>query len=140
METAACAVGRLGVGGAWLGFVPSLDDGYLLVVVDGAGTHRVPATADDLLSLAFAYFAEALDAPPDELAATHADIAALVRHVGSSEPDGPRSAQLAEAIDAIDDGLGGDAVAAAVVRCLAPGTEPLARLRRRASEVVAARR
>lgn len=129
----SCLVGRLGDDGPWLGFAPSLDDGYLLVATDGTLTQRTPAAADDLLCLAIAYFEDALGEPPEDLAATHADIGALVRHV-AGRADDERGAQLAEAVDAIDDGLDGDAVIAALTRCLEPGPEPLERLARRAAE------
>ena len=134
---AACLVGRLGDEGLWLGFAPSLDDGYLLVVTDGSNAHRVPAAPDDLVCLAIAYFEDALGEPPEHLAATHADIGALIRHV--AERAGPdRRAALSQAIDAIDDGLAGDAVIAALARCLEPGPEPVERLALRAA--AAARR
>lgn len=130
---AACLVGRLGDDGPWLGFVPSLDDGYLLVSTDGSATHRTPAAPDDLLCLAVAYFEDALGPPPEQLAATHGDIGALVRHVAErAAPE--RRTRLSEAIDAIDDGLAGDAVIAALTRCLEPGPDPLERLARRALE------
>lgn len=134
MVAAACAVGRLGDDGPWLGFAPSLDDGYDLVVAGASEDHRSPATADDLLSLAIAYFEDALDEPPEALAATHADIAALVRHVATLEGDPARAAALARAVDAIDDGLAADAVIVALARCLTPGTDATARLARRATE------
>jgi hypothetical protein len=130
---ASCLVGRLGEDGPWLGFAPSLDDGYLLVATDGMLTHRMPATPDDLLCLAVAYFEDVLGAPPEDLAATHADIGALVRHVAERVDDG-RHPQLAEAVDAIDDGLDGDTVIAALSRCLEPGLDPVERLARRATE------
>ncbi len=130
---AGCLVGRLGDDGPWLGFAPSLDDGYLLVAADGTSTRRASASADDLLCLAIAYFEDALGEPPEDLAATHADIGALVRHV-AAHADAGRAAQLAEAVDAIDDGLNGDAVIAALTRCLEPGADPLERLARRAEQ------
>lgn len=135
MEAAACAVGRLGDDGPWLGFAPSLDDGYDFVVTASGGTYRAPATADDLLCLAVVYFEDVLVAPPEELAATHADIAALVRHAADREADATRAVALGEAVDAIDDGLAGDAVIASLSRCLPPGADPADRLAQRASEV-----
>lgn len=139
MEAAACAVGRLGEEEPWLGFAPSLDDGYDLVIAGTAGARRAPATAEDLLCLAVAYFEEVLVAPPEELAATHADIGALVRHVADREADPARGAALGEAVDAIDDGLAGDAVIAALSRCLPPGTDAVERLAQRTSEVTSPR-
>jgi len=138
MEAAACAVGRLGPDGPWLGFAPSLDDGYDLVVADGARARRGPAATDDLLLLAVAYFEDALAPPPEELAATHGDIGALVRHVAAHEADPARGVALAEAVDAIDDGLAGDAVIAALGRCLPADADPVDVLARRAAEVMSA--
>ena len=135
MEAAACTVGRLGGGGPWLGFAPSLDDGYDLVVTDGSRVRRAPASAADLVCLAIAYFEDALEAPPEELAATHADIGALVRHVAAHESDQALASAIAEAVDAIDDGLAGDAVIAALARCLAPRSDPLEHLEWRGAEL-----
>lgn len=134
MKAAACVVGRLGADGPWLGFAPSLDDGYDLVVAEGTRVYRSAAEADDLLSLAVAYFEDSLTDPPEDLAATHADIASLVRHVAARAGDARRSAVLGEAVDAIDDGLAGDAVIAALVRCLGSDVDATDRLRRRVSE------
>jgi hypothetical protein len=134
MEAAACAVGRLDPDGPWLGFAPSLADGYDLVVTDGARTHRSAARADDLLALAVAYFEDSLGEPPEAAAATHADIATLVRHVAAREDGAARSALLADAVDAIDDGLAGDAVIGALTRCLPAGVDAVELLRRRAAE------
>jgi hypothetical protein len=133
VEIPACAVGRL-PDGTWLGFAPTLDDGYALVVGAAGTTRAMPADADDLLSLAIAYFEDALDEPPEELAATHADIGALVRHLAVSSHEPRRRAALDEAVDAIDDGLAADVVIARLVRCLAGPEEPLTRLGRRAGE------
>jgi hypothetical protein len=106
----ACLIGRTGPDGPWVGFADE-PDGYRLVVADHRGEHHRPADAGILLALAIAYFEEALeDAPPDR-EATHADLSALVRHVAERETRPELRAMLAEAVDAIDDGLPGDAVA-----------------------------
>jgi hypothetical protein len=136
---AACAVGRLGDDGPWIGFVPALDDGYALVVgrddaVQAVGTGR--AGADDLVALAIAYFADELSEPPESLAATHGDLAALVRAVAAAEVDVTRGRALADAVDAIDDGLAADAVVGRLSRCLSEAEEPVGRLRRRAAELL----
>ena len=52
MTAAACAVGRLGPAGPWVGFAPTDEEGYLVVVDDGTGDRSVPAEPDDLLALA----------------------------------------------------------------------------------------
>jgi hypothetical protein len=106
----ARAIGRLEADGPWIGFgyragLPRFVVGLADGLRDGAGDR------DLLLTLAIAYFAEAVsDAPPD-LEATQADLSALVRHLLGAERDRARRALLSEAIDAIDDGLAGDAVA-----------------------------
>ena len=136
MGAAACAVGRLGPDGPWVGFAPSFDDGYELVV-GGPGDERRSGLADreDLLALAVAYFEDALVEPPEELAVMHADIGSLVRHVADREPDGELRHLLREAVDAIDDGLAADVVVGRLRGCLADEEEPVARLTRRAEEL-----
>ena len=42
MTAVACAVGRLGPAGPWIGFAPTLDDGYALVVETDDGLPRPP--------------------------------------------------------------------------------------------------
>lgn len=137
MDVPACAVGRIGPGGPWVGFAPTLDDGYALVVGAPNGSRRADADADLLLALAIAYFEDALDAPPDELAATHADIGALVRHVAEPEADASRRRLLDEAVDAIDDGLAPDVVIARLTAALSAETasDPVGRLLERARAV-----
>ena len=136
MTTPACAVGRLGPDGPWVGFAPTLDDGYAIVVGSAGRSDRSPADADDLVSLAVAYFEDALDAAPEDLAATHADIGSLVRHLAESESREDARRRLAEAVDAVDDGLAADVVVGRLTACLEGGEDPLARLRRRATEML----
>lgn len=137
MEAPACAVGRIGPGGPWVGFAPTLDDGYALVVEGSRGSRRAGADADLLLAMAIAYFEDALAPPPDELAATHADIGSLVRHVAEAEADPSRRRLLKEAVDAIDDGLAADAVIARLTVVLSPGVaaDPVDRLLERARAI-----
>ena len=136
MDSAACAVGRIGPDGPWVGFAPSLDDGYELVVGrDGGSARRGAATADDHIALAVAYFEEDLTEPPEELAATHGDIGALVRHVAEHETDTQRRRLLGDAVDAVDDGLPADAVVARLRRCLIGAEDPVERLTRRATQL-----
>lgn len=120
-----------------MGFAPTLDDGYALVVEGSAGSRRAAADSDLLLALAIAYFEDALDPPPDDLAATHADIGALVRHVAEAEVDGSRRRLLDEAVDAIDDGLAADAVIGRLAAVLTPSAagDPVARLLERARTI-----
>jgi hypothetical protein len=136
MVAAACAVGRLS-DGTWIGFAPTMDDGYALVVGAGDAVGGVGGAAepDDLVALAIAYFAEELGEPPETLAATHGDLGAVVRAVAEAEADPERRARLAEAVDAVDDGLAADAVVGRLSRCLGGEEEPLARLERRAAEL-----
>jgi hypothetical protein len=133
----ACAVGLLGPDGRWIGFAPTLDDGYALVIgsEDGSAA-RAPATSDELVALAIAYFADELPEPPEALAATHGDIAALIRHLAGEEGAMERARLLAEAVDAIDDGLAADVVVGRLSRCLSSDEEPESRLRRRAAELL----
>ncbi len=133
--TPTFAVGRLGPDGAWIGFAASATGTYDLVA-GGASIARVAAEPDDLLALAIAYFEDALESAPEEMAATLADIGALVRHVAAAEPDGPRAHLLAEAVDAVDDGLATDVVVSRLVACLIATDEPIARLERRAIELL----
>ena len=136
MDAPACAVGRLAPDGPWVGFAPTMDDAYALVIGTPSGaTRRVPAQPDELLALVLAYFEEVLDEPPDELAATHGDIGALVRHVAEHEPDPARRALVGEAVDAIDDGLAVDVVTARLGRLLPMEADPLARLGDRARAI-----
>jgi hypothetical protein len=104
------AIGRPDPGGPWVGFAFR---GNLPRVVIGMedGMLETPAEADLLLALAIGYFAEAFVEPPPDLEATQSDLSSLVRYLIGVEVDGTRRAALGEALDAIDDGLAGDAVA-----------------------------
>ncbi len=95
-----------------------------------------PAGVDGLVAAAIAFFLSSLPDPPAELEATQADIALLVRSlpVGPSEDPG-LIAQAREALDAIDDGLPGDAVALRLGHLLPPGADALEILRARAAEM-----
>ncbi|MFN2419370.1 MAG: hypothetical protein ABR593_10660 [Candidatus Limnocylindria bacterium] len=129
MDGAACAVGRIGPDGPWIGFAPTLDDGYALVVGGLAGgTRRLAADGQDLLAMATVHFDESLDEPPEELAATLGDIGALVRHVAEAESDPDRRLLLGEAVDAVDDGLAADVTIARLGRALGDDVDAAARL------------
>jgi hypothetical protein len=104
------AIGRIRPGGPWIGFVQR-GGGYRLIAGDDRAVRERPAEPDLQLALAIGYFEEAFDEPPPELEASHADLSMLVRDVAAGETDPERSRLLNEAIDAIDDGLAGDAVA-----------------------------
>ena len=104
-----CAVGRVGDDGPWIGFQPG-PGGYRVVAGRGPVMRGRAADANELLSLAIAWFEEAFDDSPPELEASQADLSALVRHLAAAEQDPDRRHLLAEAVDAIDDGLAGDAV------------------------------
>ena len=110
------AVGRWEPDGPWIGFLAGSDSFRLCVGADDRLLSE-EADADVLLSLAMAYFEEALGAAPPDLEATHADLSGLVRFVAAHETDPTRRVRLAEAIDAIDDGLAGDAVARLLGAC-----------------------
>jgi hypothetical protein len=132
------AIGRLSPGGPWVGF------GYRagtcrMAVGSGVAIRDGAADQDQLLALAIAYFAEGFHEAPPDLEATQSDLSALVRHLIEAERDEARRTQLREALDAIDDGLAGDAVAAKLEAARAPGREidPVELVARRAGEIAA---
>lgn len=137
----ARAIGRLEADGPWIGFgyragLPRFVVGVADGMRDDAGDR------DLLLALAIAYFADAGSAAPPELEATQSDLSALVRQLIDSESDPAKRALLAEAIDAIDDGLAGDAVATKLGAARAAGedaVDPVELLSRKAVEVAAGR-
>ena len=88
------------------------------------------------MSLAIAYFEEGLAEPPEALAATHADIGSLVRHLAVVEIDPGLRRRLDEAVDAVDDGLAADVVVGRLTLCLKGAEEPIARLGRRADQLL----
>jgi hypothetical protein len=130
MEIPACVVGRLDPGGPWIGFAPTLDDGYALTVGGDGRSERHPASTVDLLALAVLYFEDAVDPPPEDIGATHGDIGAIVRHAAERVGDETR-ASTAEAVDAIDDGLAADVVIERLQRALGDGVDAIDHLRRR---------
>jgi hypothetical protein len=134
MNVPACAVGRLDPDGPWIGFAPSLDDGYQLTVgSDGGsgGPHRVAAEPHDLIALAILYFEDAFAEPPEELAATLGDIGAVVRHAAERITDAPSRRAFDEAVDAIDDGLAADVVLDRLARAFGDGPDAATHLRGR---------
>jgi hypothetical protein len=84
-----------------------------------------PADSDLTLALAIAHFAGALEEAPPDLEATQSDLSALVSDLTAAEVDPARRALLAEAMDAIDDGLAGDAVAEKLEAARSPRTHAL---------------
>lgn len=136
-DAVACAVGRLGPDGPWVGFAPTLDDGYALVAGGLAdGPRRATADRDALLALATVYFDETLDEPPDDVAATLGDIGSLVRHVAEHETDPERRRLLGEAVDAVDDGLAADVTIARLGRALGDGVDATALIRGRVRKLL----
>ena len=129
MEIPACVVGRLGSDGPWVGFAPTADDGYALTV----GAQRDRASAADLVALAAAWFEEALGDPPEDVAATLGDIAAIVRHAAERVADSARRRAFDEAVDAIDDGLAADVVLERLAQALGEGVDAVDHLRSRAT-------
>lgn len=118
------AIGRLGADGPWIGF--GYRAGVPHLVIGGAdGTHDAPADRDLVLALGIAHFAEAFDEAPPDFEATQSDLSALVRQLMETETDAGRRALLGEAIDAIDDGLAGDAVAERLAAARSPATASL---------------
>jgi len=104
------AIGRLEDGGPWVGFGYRAGTCRIAVGI-GDAIRDGAADQDALLALAIAYFAEAFDEAPPDIEATQSDLSELIRHLMEAERDTARSALLGEAMDAIDDGLAGDAVA-----------------------------
>jgi hypothetical protein len=140
MEVPACAVGRLDPDGPWIGFAPSLDDGYALTVAAPTapgGAYRVPAEPGDLIALAILYFEDAFAEPPEELAATLGDIGAVVRHAAERVTDASSRRAFDEAVDAIDDGLAADVVLDRLARAFGDGADAAAHLRRRVAALSA---
>ena len=135
MDIPACAVGRLDPGGPWIGFEPTLDDGYALTVRAEGRTRRRRAAAIDLAALAVLYFEDSVEAPPEELAATHGDIGAIVRHAAERVEDPTRRRAFEEAVDAIDDGLAADVVIGRLQRALGVEVDAIDHLRRQVASL-----
>jgi hypothetical protein len=121
---APCAVGRLGPHGPWIGFQPAASGYRFVVGLDGA-LRSSEADLDLLLALAIAYFTEAFEGAPPDLEATQADMSALITDLAQRETDPAARKLLREALDAIDDGLAGDAVAGRLAAARPPRTEPI---------------
>jgi hypothetical protein len=92
--------------------------------LDGA-LRSSEADVDLLLALAIAYFTEALEGAPPEIEATQADLSALITDLAQRETDLEARRLLREALDAIDDGLAGDAVAGRLAAARPLRTEPI---------------
>jgi hypothetical protein len=135
MVVPACAVGRIGSDGAWIGFAPTVDEGYALTLATPDGAYRDAATPADLAALALAWFEESLPEPPEALSATLGDIGAIVRHAADRTDDVDRRREYVLAVDAIDDGLAADVVIDRLSRALGDGLDPVVLLRRRADEM-----
>jgi hypothetical protein len=131
------AVGRLAPDGSWVGFSWT-PDGYRLVFGAADGSVRVDDIAHPaarragLVAVAIAFFLSSLPDPPAELEATQADLARLVSSLVIEPRNAPATTPAREALDAIDDGLPGDAVALRLGRMLPAGADAVAILRARA--------
>jgi hypothetical protein len=135
----ARAIGRLEAGGLWIGFGFRARTGRIVVGV-GDQMRDVAADQDELLALAIAHFTGALEEAPPDLEATQSDLSGLVRYLMNAEADEIRHVLLAEAVDAIDDGLAGDAVAErlqAARSAQGDSIDPVELLARLAKEVAA---
>ncbi len=117
-EPLVVAVGSLTAPAAgWVGFAGGAGGFRMVCADDEAGAGVRPSSSegdartDELLLVAIAYFEEALEPPPVAWEATQADLAGLLGWLVSVEMDAGRRLALARAVDAIDDGLAGDAVA-----------------------------
>lgn len=99
----------------------------------------------ELIALAMAHFEEQLAAAPTTDAATQQDLAELVRWLAASDADPGWTQRAGLVLDAIEDGLPGDAVALSLTALLAeemtraapaneaPPDDPVERLLARAS-------
>lgn len=138
MDVPPCAVGRLEPDGPWIGFAPTLDDGYALTIGSSGAVRQTDAEPLDLLALAVLYFEDAGEAPPEDLAATHGDIGAIVRHAAERIDDATRRQAADESVDAIDDGLAADVVIERLERAVGEEVDALDHLRRRAAALATA--
>jgi len=127
------AIGRLAPRGPLVGFQPA-QDGYQLAfgLADGSWfsdptTERLGRRAG-LVAAAIAFYLGSAVDPPGELEATQADMAQLV---------GSLSGDTRDALDAIDDGLPGDAVALLLQRLLPAGADAIEILRDRYARISA---
>ncbi len=135
----ARAIGRVPPGDGWIGFALRGDDTCQFVTAVLDEVRYAAAEPDLLLALAIAHFAGVFEEPPPDLEATQADLSALVRYLIREEADPGRRALLSEALDAIDDGLAGDAVANRLAAARSPQTsriDPAELLQSRANELV----
>jgi plasmid stabilization system protein ParE len=136
---APCAVGRLTPQGPWIGFQPAAS-GYRFVIGLNGALRSAEADGDLLLALAIAYFTEAFEGAPPEMEATQADLSELITDLARRETDSEARRLLREVLDAIDDGLAGDAVAGRLAAARPARTEPIdpiELLRTRAMELAA---
>lgn len=138
MDVPPCAVGRLEPDGPWIGFAPTLDDGYALTIGSAGAVRQADAEPLDLLALAVLYFEDAGEAPPEDLAATHGDIGAIVRHAAERIDDATRRQAADQSVDAIDDGLAADVVIERLERAVGEEVDALDHLRRRAAALATA--
>ena len=125
-------IGRLMPSGAWVG-IESPARGYQLVFGAPDGTwlpdqdEDSEAARSGLVAAAILYFLALLPAPPGELEATQADMAALLTDL-RARMSGPDRSLADEALDAVDDGLPADAVVLRLQRLLPPGSPDAAEL------------
>ena len=138
----ARAIGRLEPNGAWIGFAFRGSSCRLVLGAPGAtgATRDAPAEPDVVLALAIAYFTDAFPDAPPEVEATQADLSGLIGDLMRQEPDPARRGRLEEALDAIDDGLAGDAVAGRLAAARSPvdaGVDPVELLLDRSRELQA---
>lgn len=138
------SIGRLGPTGPWVG-VTLGDGGDRLVfgLADGSIVADATADADErrigLVAAAMAYYTEALEQAPDDLAATQEDMARLIRRLSSGGSGSPSGAEI-EVVEAIDDGLPGEAVARRLTTLLPdPGVDPVVLLTARLEQALARR-
>jgi hypothetical protein len=135
--------------GAVVGFARAAD-GCRLAIGPSAESMTVDPRAPidqrgELISLAMAHFEEQLDQTTAGEGATHQDLAELVQWLAGSDSDPGWTRRAGLVLDAIEDGLPGDAVALSLAALLeeemtraapasqAPPDDPVERLLARAS-------
>lgn len=128
------AIGRLGRGGAWFGYRCDAD-GPRLVFGERGVIRPAPGGRQsrrrDVAVVAIAYFEEAAAGPPPELEAMQLDLAEAVRWLAAGEPDDARRRLLGQAVDAIDDGLRGEAISTLLRQAMAESGDSLELLAQR---------
>ena len=132
MDAVACAVGRLGPGGPWVGFAPTLDDGYAWSSgVCRTGRVGPPPTRTTCWPWRSPTSRSRSTRRPMTWRRPTATSAPWCATSPSTRLDPSRRRLLDEAVDAVDDGLAAEVTIARLTRALGDGADAASRLRRR---------